>query len=183
VYCGASSGKRDVYQQAAQDLAKTFQSQEWGLVYGGAHVGLMGLIADSVLNWGGEVIGIIPRSLQDKELAHQDLSELILCDSMHERKAIMEERSDAFIVLPGGIGTLDEFFEIWTWAQIGQHGKAVGVLNINGYYDHLIRHFDHMLAEGFLTDAARSFIYVEDNVEKLVKKLNQHQVEVFDRWH
>ena len=150
VYCGSSSGTRSEYKHAANELGKALAERGFGLVYGGASVGLMGVVADAALTHGGEAIGVIPRALQAKELAHKGLSELHLVDSMHQRKALMVELSDGFIALPGGFGTLDELFETLTWSQLGIHDKPIGLLNIAGYYNQLVSFVNTSVAAGFV---------------------------------
>ena len=158
VFCGSSSGTRGEYKQAAIELGKALAARGFGLVYGGASVGLMGEIADAVLAHGGEAIGVIPRALQKKELAHKGLSELHLVDSMHQRKALMVELADGFIALPGGFGTLDELFEALTWSQLGIHNKPIGLLNSAGYYDQLISFINTSVAAGFVRTQHRDDI-------------------------
>ncbi|MDD1633959.1 MAG: TIGR00730 family Rossman fold protein, partial [Methylococcaceae bacterium] len=145
IYCGSSPGRLDAYASAAFSLAESLVSRNIRLVYGGASIGIMGMVADQVLKLGGQVIGVIPKALAHKEVAHHHLTELHVTQSMHERKMLMAELSDGFIALPGGIGTLEELFEIWTWAQLGFHNKPCGLLNVEGYYDSLIGFLDHVL--------------------------------------
>jgi uncharacterized protein (TIGR00730 family) len=155
VFCGSSPGARPEYTAAAHALGRELAARGIGLVYGGASVGLMGAVADATLAAGGEAIGVIPRSLQQKEIAHAGLSQLHVVASMHERKALMAQLSSGFVALPGGIGTLEELFEAWTWSQLGIHAKPVGLLNVAGYYDALLRFLDHAVAEGFIGTAYR----------------------------
>lgn len=150
VFSGSNTGKRQEYQQAARDLGQELIARGLGLVYGGASVGLMGVIADTVLAGGGEVIGVIPRALFRREVAHEHLTALHEVDSMHERKALMADLSDGFIALPGGFGTFDELFEITTWAQLGLHTKPIGLLNVAGYFTPLLTMVDHAVTEGFI---------------------------------
>ena len=168
VYCGSSLGKRPEYAYAARRLAKALTLQGIGLVYGGASVGIMGEIADAVLAGGGEVIGVIPQVLVDKEVAHGGLTELKVVGSMHERKAIMMEISDGFIALPGGLGTQEELFEVLTWSQLGFHKKPCGLLNVGGYYDKLCSFLDHAVEEQFVKTHHREMLLVEDSPEKLL---------------
>ncbi|SMD15932.1 LOG family protein [Kibdelosporangium aridum] len=168
VFCGSATGTRPLYAAAAADLGKLLATRGITLVYGGASVGTMGIIADAALEAGGEVIGVIPTSMTDREIAHQGLTELHVVGSMHERKAMMAELADGFLALPGGAGTLDELFEIWTWFQIGVHSKPIGIANIDGFYDPLIQMVDHMVAEGFIRADYRDFITVDTDLEKLV---------------
>ena len=150
VFSGSNTGKRQEYQQAARDLGQELIARDLGLVYGGASVGLMGVIADTVLAGGGEVIGVIPRALFRREVAHKNLTTLHEVGSMHERKALMADLSDGFIALPGGFGTFDELFEITTWAQLGLHTKPIGLLNVAGYFTPLLTMVDHAVTEGFI---------------------------------
>lgn len=156
VFCGSSTGASEVYGQGAAELGKELAARKLTLVYGGSSVGLMGTVADTVLAEGGEAIGVLPTFLENREIAHKNLSELYIVDSMHERKAKMAELADGFVVLPGGAGTMDEFFEIFTWAQLGLHRKPCGLLNINRYYDPLITLINHMADEQFLQEKFRS---------------------------
>jgi uncharacterized protein (TIGR00730 family) len=158
VFCGSSSRARDVYFDAARRTGRELARRGLRLVYGGASVGLMGALADAALEAGGVVIGVIPRALVDRELAHPRLSEQHVVESMHDRKALMSELADAFLALPGGLGTLDELFESLTWAQLGLHGKPVGLLNVDGYFDDLLRFCDRAVADGFLHPAHRAMI-------------------------
>lgn len=171
VFCGSNTGTRADYRAAAHTLTAALARQGLGLVYGGGNIGLMGEIADSMLRAGGEVIGVIPRALMDKEVGHGGLSALHIVETMHQRKALMNELSDAFIALPGGFGTLDEFFEILTWAQLGLHDKPCGLLNVAGYYDHLLRMLDHAEAERFLRGAHRALVMAQTDVDALLRQL------------
>ncbi|MBB6673112.1 LOG family protein [Cohnella nanjingensis] len=170
VFCGSSDGASDVYRAEARLLGAELASRGMTLVYGGASVGLMGAVADAVLEAGGRAVGVLPRFLQSREIAHKGLSELILVDTMHERKAKMAELSDGFIVLPGGPGTMEEFFEIYTWAQLGLHRKPCGILNVNGYYDPLVALFDHMAEERFLQDKHRGLALVDADASDLLDR-------------
>lgn len=170
VFCGSGNGASDVYKAEAGRLGAEIARRGMTLVYGGANVGLMGAVADAVLEGGGRVVGVLPRFLQDREIAHRGLSELILVDSMHERKAMMAERADGFVTMPGGAGTLEEFFEIFTWAQLGLHRKPCGILNANGYYDPLVAMFDHMAREQFLQERYRGLAIVESDPAKLLDR-------------
>ena len=158
VFCGSNAGIRPEYGIAARAVAAGLARRGFGLVYGGGNVGMMGIIADSMLQAGGEVIGVIPQSLVAKEVAHHGVSELRVVDTMHQRKALMNDLSDAFIALPGGFGTLDEFFEILTWAQLGIHSKPCAILNVESYYDPLLALFDHGVGEGFVRSAHRNLV-------------------------
>jgi uncharacterized protein (TIGR00730 family) len=163
VFCGSATGRGPGYVTAAAGLGRLLAERGIGLVYGGASVGTMGIIADAALAAGGEVIGVIPTALVDRELAHQGLTELRTVGTMHERKALMAELSDGFLALPGGVGTLEELFEIWTWAQIGLHGKPVGLVDTEGFYQPLLRMIEHMDAEGFLKTDYRNIVQVADD--------------------
>jgi len=170
VFCGSKEGTRPVYVEAARILGAEIATRGLGAVYGGAHVGLMGAVADGALERGGEVIGVIPTFLLEKELAHDGLTELREVSSMHERKAMMVNLSDGFISLPGGLGTFDETMEILTWAQLRIHDKPCGLLNVDGYYDRLIEFLDHASEQGFVSSAHRQMILMEDSPGKLLDK-------------
>jgi len=171
VFCGSQSGGDARYIDAAVLTASVIVERGMGVVYGGGRVGLMGVLADTALAAGGEVIGVIPQALSGREIAHDGLSELHLVESMHERKALMADLSDAFIALPGGFGTMDEFCEILTWAQLRIHNKPVGLLNAFGYYDDLIALFDHMVREGFVTPRNRMLIASAESPGELLDLL------------
>jgi uncharacterized protein (TIGR00730 family) len=173
VFCASSSGARVEYGQQAQALGTLLAENRIGLVYGGAHVGLMGILADAALAAGGEVIGVIPHALIDREIAHRGLTQLIEVTTMHERKARMAEESDAFIALPGGFGTLDEFFEIITWAQLGIHAKPCILLNTGGYYDGLLRFLDSAVTEGFMKRENRALIRLAADTEEALASIWQ----------
>jgi uncharacterized protein (TIGR00730 family) len=173
VFTGSSRGARSEYADAARELGRLLVDRNYGLVYGGGNIGLMSIIADAVLEERGEVIGVIPESLVDKELAHRGLSELRTVNSMHERKAVMAEMSDGFIGLPGGIGTMEEFFEVMSWAQLGLHDKPCGLLNAGGYYEPIIRFLDRAVEEGFLKPKHRSLLIVEEEAEKLLDRFEE----------
>jgi len=183
VYCGSSLGAREIYKEQAILLGKFLAKNNIALIYGGASVGIMGTIADAVLAEGGSVIGVIPSFLEQKEIAHKDLTELICVDTMHERKAKMMALADGFIALPGGPGTLEEFFEVFTWNQIGLLQKPCGILNINGYYNSLIELFDHMVEEKFLQERARNVFYVDDNYESLLNQMNAYAPPAIKTYH
>ena len=182
IYCGSSSGRHEAYDSAASALADALVSRNIKLVYGGADIGLMGVVANQVLNLGGEVIGVIPKALALKEVAHKHLTQLHITESMHERKMMMAELSDGFIALPGGIGTLEELFEIWTWAQLGFHNKPCGLLNINGYYDSLIGFLDHVLAEQFVKKEHHAMLLVETNPNTLLDRYSNYQPPAIRHW-
>jgi uncharacterized protein (TIGR00730 family) len=171
VFCGSNAGIRAEYGIAAQGLATVLARRGLGLVYGGGNVGLMGVLADSMLQAGAEVIGVIPQALVAKEVAHRGVTELRIVDTMHQRKALMNELSDAFIALPGGFGTMDEFFEILTWSQLGIHGKPSGLLNVSGYYDSLLAMLDHAVAERFLRPAHRDLVIADTKADSLLQRL------------
>lgn len=182
VYCGSNSGRRPEYVQAARDMARVMVDKNIGLVYGGASVGVMGEIADAILKDGGEVIGIIPKGLFVKEVAHSGVSELREVGSMHERKAMMAELSDGFIALPGGLGTIEEFFEIWTWAQLGMHQKPCGLLNVYHYYDKLIDFINHAVSEQFIKEAYRSMVFVEEQPDILLQRFESYEAPKVTKW-
>lgn len=163
-------GASDVYRQAAVELGKELVKRNLSLVYGGASVGIMGTVADTVLQEGGEVIGVIPTLLEQREISHRGLTKLLTVNSMHERKHMMMELADGFIALPGGPGTLEEFFEVFTWSQIGLHQKPCGLLNVNGYYDHLLSFFDHMQQEQFLKSQYYEMNLVATKPDELLNK-------------
>lgn len=182
VYCGSSLGRRPEYVRAARALADIMVKNGIDLVYGGASVGVMGEIADAVLKNGGKVTGVIPKGLFVKEVAHTGISELLEVGSMHERKATMAELSDAFIALPGGLGTIEEFFEIWTWAQLGMHRKPCGLLNAGRYYDKLIDFINHAVSEQFIKDKYRSMVFVEEQPDILIQKLESYEAPETEKW-
>ena len=171
VYCGSSSGVSPGFTDAAITLGKTLADNGYGLVYGGASIGLMGAVADAALESGGSVIGVMPQSLADKEIAHPHLTELHVTTSMHERKTLMADKSDGFIALPGGLGTLEELFEIWTWAQLGFHQKPVGLLNVEHYYDSLIEFLNQSCDAGFVKPAHRNMLIVETSAAALLTQM------------
>jgi len=182
VFCGSSAGTREVYKQAAQAVGQLLCRRGIELVYGGGRVGLMGIVADACLNEGGRVIGVIPQALADKEVAHTGLTELRIVGSMHERKALMADLSDAFVCLPGGFGTWEEFFEVLTWAQLGIQRKACGVLNVNGYYDPLIEMADRALSEGFLREGHRDLLLSDADPQRLLDRLSEYVAPTADKW-
>jgi len=182
VFCGSSSGNRAIYAEAAERLGAHLAGAGMGLVYGGGRVGLMGKIADAVLAAGGEAIGVIPRDLAEKEIAHSSLSELHIVGSMHERKSMMADLSDAFVLLPGGFGSWEEFCETVTWLQLGIHRKPCGVLNVAGYYDALLGQGAHAVAEGFLSAAHREMIVVGEDAPELVAGLAAIELPANAKW-
>ncbi|SOC44654.1 LOG family protein [Ureibacillus acetophenoni] len=171
IYCGSQTGKSPIYIEKAKELGEKLAKTGLGIVYGGSTVGLMGAVADSALAHKGRVIGIMPEHLQKRELTHLNLTEIHIVDSMHTRKAKMADLADAYIALPGGCGTLDEYFEIFTWAQIGLHTKPVILYNINGFYDALVQHFEKMLDEGFIRAEQRSILQVATSVDEILEIL------------
>ena len=171
VYCGASPGHDPLYAEAARALGREMAQQKLALVYGGGHVGLMGIIADAVLEAGGEVTGVIPKALMDTEVGHNRLTRLLVVKDMHERKALMAEHASGFIAMPGGLGTLEELFEAMTWAQLGFHEKPVGLLNVNGFYDPLIAFLSQLEQEGFLRAEHRHLLINENEPLALLERL------------
>ncbi|WP_347989850.1 TIGR00730 family Rossman fold protein [Methylomonas sp. AM2-LC] len=182
VYCGSSSGRLPVYTEAALQLAASLVSRNIRLVYGGASIGLMGSVADEVLRLGGTVVGVIPKALAHKEVIHANLTELHITQSMHERKLKMAQLADAFIALPGGIGTLEELFEIWTWAQLGMHSKPCGLLNVAGYYDGLNTFLEHVMAEQFVKAQHHALLMVEEHADVLLERFMRYQPPAVRRW-
>ena len=182
VFCGSSNGARRAYPDAAKSLGRALARRSIGLVYGGGNIGLMGAIADIVIESGGEVIGVIPDALVGRELAHREVSELLVVRSMHERKAKMAELSDAFIAMPGGFGTFEEFCEIITWAQLGLHRKPCGILNVEGYYDPLLTLFDQAVAEGFVYPENRRLVIQETDPDRLLDLLATYIPSRTEKW-
>ena len=175
VYCGSQTGHHERYRQAAVVLGQRLAERGHGLVYGGGSVGLMGIIADAVLTSGGKVDGVIPEAMVGRELAHQNVTQLHVVPTMHDRKARMAELSDAFIAMPGGYGTLDELFEIITWAQLGLHQKPIGLLNVDGYFDALATLIEHAIGEGFVRPEHRHFWVMADAPDELLDALARHE--------
>ncbi len=171
VYCGSRHGARPVYTSAAVALGRAIGERGWQLVYGGGKVGLMGEVADATLAAGGRVVGVIPQTLKEREVEHTGLTELHVVPTMHLRKQMMAERADAFIALPGGIGTLEELYEVWTWRQLGYHDQPIGLLNVDGYYDDLLRFMDRTVAEGFLSAAQQAVLQVDSNPVLLLNRV------------
>jgi uncharacterized protein (TIGR00730 family) len=182
VFCGSSPGNQQVYTQAAQTVGRLLSQRGIELVYGGGNVGLMGTVADACLNGGGRVIGVIPQAMVDREVAHTGLTELRIVDSMHERKALMADLSDAFVALPGGYGTWDEFCEVLTWSQLGIHQKACALLNVNGYYDSFLRMADVAEAEGFLRGRNRKLLISDTDPARLLDRLSSYSIPVAEKW-
>jgi uncharacterized protein (TIGR00730 family) len=175
VFCGASPGARPAYREATAQLARVLAAEDIGVVYGGGGVGLMGALADAVIAEGGEITGVIPRSLVDREIAHRDVTDMRVVGSMHERKALMAELADAFVALPGGIGTLEELFEVYTWAQLGLHRKPCALLNVEGYYDGIADFLAHAVSERFLREETRDLLMVEPDPATLVELLHSFE--------
>jgi hypothetical protein len=173
VYCGSRPGTDPAFAETARQVGQWIGAHEGQLVYGGGRNGLMGIVADATLAAGGRVIGVIPKALVEKEWAHTGCTELHIVDTMHERKRIMAEHADAFLSLPGGIGTLEEFFEVWTWRQLGYHAKPVGLLNLNGYYDHLLAFLHTSVQNGFMSDWQMELIHVGAEPIALLEQLVQ----------
>jgi uncharacterized protein (TIGR00730 family) len=182
VYCGSSPGRHPRYLQAAAELGRRLASRRIGLVYGGASVGVMGAIADAVLAAGGEAVGVIPEALAVKEVAHAQLSEQHVVKSMHERKALMAELSDGFVALPGGWGTLEEIFEVLTWAQLGFHDKPCGLLNVEGYFDGLFTFLEHAIEEQFVKPVYREMLIMEDQADVLLQRFETYQAPKVKKW-
>jgi uncharacterized protein (TIGR00730 family) len=182
VFCGSSIGVNSVYRERAIRLATFFLEEKIQLVYGGANVGLMGVLADTMLEGNGAVIGVMPKHLVDREVAHDGLTELHIVNDMQERKALMAELSDAFLTLPGAYGTFDELFEMLTWNQLTIHTKPVGLLNINSFFDPLIRMLDHSVEEQFLRPEHRGILLVDEDEERLLKKMNEYKPVIAEKW-
>lgn len=181
VFCGSNVGGRAAYAESARRLGSALARRRVGLVYGGGSVGLMGVLADAALADGGEVIGVIPRALATREVAHHGLTELRVVESMHERKAVMTELADGFVALPGGLGTLEELLEIVTWAQLGLHAKPIAVLNVAGFFDGLLAFLDHAIAERFVHPGHRALVATEADVEALLDAIATAQPPVVPR--
>lgn len=181
VFCGSRDGTRDQYVASARGMGQALARRGIGLVYGGGGIGLMGVLADAALSAGGDVIGVIPEALVAREVAHQGLGDLRVVASMHERKALMADLSDAFVALPGGLGTLEEFCEALTWAQLGIHRKPCGLLNVEGFFDPLLSFFDHAVRERFVSPDHRSLVVVEEDPERLLDALSRWEPPAFER--
>lgn len=182
VFCGSSFGTEEIYKEQATLLGQTLAKQNIELVYGGANVGLMGAVADGVLNAGGKAIGVLPNFLRSKEIAHLGLTELIVVESMHERKTKMNDLCDGVIALPGGFGTLEELFEMLTWAQLGLHKKPIAILNINGFYDSLIELTQTMVEKGLLKDINQKMLLVSDNIDALLDLMKNYIPPTVGKW-
>ncbi|MHC2145944.1 LOG family protein [Pseudomonas sp. 210_17 TE3656] len=182
VFCGASTGVNPAYREAAIALGQAIAQRGLTLVYGGGAVGLMGIVADAAMAAGGEVIGIIPQALKDAEVGHSGLTRLEVVDGMHARKARMAELSDAFVALPGGLGTLEELFEVWTWGQLGYHAKPLGLLDVNGFYSKLGSFLDHVVVEGFVRPQHRAMLRLADSPAELLDAMDSYQAPVLPKW-
>jgi uncharacterized protein (TIGR00730 family) len=182
VFCGSSSGNKTEYLTEAKRLGQLLVQNKIGLVYGGAHVGLMGAIANSVLEACGEVTGVIPENLVKREVAHKGLTELHVVNSMHERKALMAELADGFIAMPGGFGTFEEFCEIVTWTQLGLHQKPAGLLNVNSYYDPILQLFDHGVRDGFISEQHRTIVLESSNPAELLRLMKNYKPAALKQW-
>ncbi len=178
VFCGSQPGAKPAYLQAARELGAQLARRDWNVVYGGGHVGMMGALADSTLAAGGRVIGVIPEHLMRPEVAHQALTELLIVDSMHTRKRIMASRSDAFIVLPGGYGTFEEMFEMVTWRQLQLHAKPVGLINVDGYFDHLLAFLQHASEQEFIRPQHRGLLSVGASTSSLLEQMTRQAAAV-----
>ena len=182
VYCGSKTGTEPIFIDGAKALGKKICELNVNLIYGGAKIGLMGCIADTVLESGGKVIGVIPKFLSSKEVAHDQITEIILVDTMHERKSKLFELGDAFIAMPGGFGTLEELFEMLTWAQLGLHQKPIGILNINGYYDHLIEQISVLVEKGFVSEDNARMVIVASTADDLIDKIQSYIPAETKKW-
>lgn len=182
VFCGSSSGIENIFAEQALLLGQYLATNQIGLVYGGAKVGLMGAVADGALGAGGEVIGVLPNFLKRKEIAHVNLTELILVETMHQRKMKMHELSDGVIALPGGLGTLEELFELLTWAQLGLHQKPVALLNINGFFDPLIHMMHSMVQKGFLKESNQKMLLVSSEIQDLLHQMQNYKAPDVEKW-
>ena len=182
VYCGSSSGASEIYAEGARALAQELVKDNIALVYGGGNVGLMGIIASEVIRLGGEATGVIPKALLDKELGHHGLTRLHIVKDMHERKALMAELSDGFIAMPGGIGTLEELFEVLTWAQLGFHYKPIGLLNVAGFYDNLIAFIEHLVSQRFLTAEQALLMMHENDPTTLLSRFKSFKPSYTNKW-
>lgn len=182
VYCGSSPGNSEKINETAHQVGQFLAKKEIELVFGAGKIGVMGMLVESLLNNNGKVIGVIPEFLKTKEIVHADLTELITTKTMHKRKEIMCEISDGFIILPGGFGTMDEFFEVLTWAQLGLHQKPIGILNVDNYYDDLLNLFKTMIAKKVLKQANLNLITVSDNIEELYQKMIDYEPQATPKW-
>lgn len=182
VYCGANPGNKPIYKEMAVSLGEEMVKRDMRLIYGGGSLGLMGTIANTVLENGGEVVGIIPEFLDKMEVGHPNLTEMHVVETMHERKALMEKMCDGIVTMPGGYGSMDELFEILSWSQLGLHTKPVGLLNVNGFYDLMIRQLDHMTEEGFLKQQNREILQVSGSVDELFTLMDEYVPQPAFKW-
>ncbi len=182
VFCGSSPGFSPIYKDAAKELGRDIAARGWTLIYGGGNVGLMGLVADAVMETGGKVIGVIPEALLARELGHRGITDLRVVDTMHERKAMMADLADAFIALPGGIGTFEEFFEILTWAQLGIHSKPCGMINTNGYYQPVLDLLANAVQEGFMRKEHQELVLSAETARELLEKIVAYKPTHFQKW-
>lgn len=182
VFCGSSAGFDPIYAEGAKALGLAFAKAGLDLIYGGAKVGLMGILADQVLSLGGNVIGVMPKALVDVEIAHEGLTELHVTENMHARKALIEEKADGFILMPGAAGSAEEFFEMFTWAQLGYHEKPCSIFNINNYYSEMLKQIDTMVSSGFLKPEHQAMIIVEKDADSLLNKLQNYQSRTTPKW-
>lgn len=181
VFCGSRSGANPIYREKATQVGHVLAKKGLKLVYGAGKVGLMGAVADAMLAKGGEVTGVIPQFLVDKEVAHDGIQELIIVESMHERKQKMAELADAFLILPGGIGTMEEFFEVYTWGQLGLHQKPIGILNVGSYYDLMIQFLNHTVGQGFMSEETKDIVFTDTNPEALLRKMRSYKAPHIDK--
>ena len=182
VFCGSKTGTNPLFLETAVELGRVLAQRGLGLVYGGASIGLMGAVADSVMGCGGRVVGVIPEAMATKEVAHEGLSEMHVVSSMHERKSMMARLADGFVALPGGFGSFEELLEMITWAQLGIHRKPVAILNVSGYYDPLIQLFERAIEEGFIKPRNRQLVVVKQEPDELLETLLTHELPVVKRW-
>jgi uncharacterized protein (TIGR00730 family) len=182
VFCGSNRGSDPAYAEAARQLGALLAREAIGLVYGGGSVGLMGEVADAVLRAGGEVIGVIPRALWEREVGHRGLTDVRIVETMHERKAMMADLADAFIALPGGLGTLEEIFEIWTWSQLGLHAKPLGFLDVNGFFSPLMQFLDRATGEQFVREPHRAIAHLDTDPERLLRRFDEWRPPKVEKW-
>lgn len=182
VFCGASSGSQAIYRESATLVGQVMAQQQIELVYGGASIGIMGAVADSVLAAGGRAIGVLPGFFTNREVAHEHLSQMIIVETMHERKMTMHDLSDGIIALPGGFGTMEELFEMLTWGQLGLHQKPMGLLNVNHFYDPLIRMMDDMVDQGFLMAINREMVLISEDIEDLLEQMRRYRAPDMGQW-
>jgi uncharacterized protein (TIGR00730 family) len=182
VFCGSSTGRGSAYRALASEFGSFLARERIGIVYGGGRVGLMGALADAALAAGGEVVGVIPQALLDREIGHGGLTELRVVGSMHERKAIMAELADGFVALPGGIGTLEELFETWTWAQLGLHSKPCGIIEVDGFFAPLIAFLDHLVTTGFVRPEHRALLLASDSADDLLARFRAYRPSKVSKW-